>query len=192
MPVSNNESKRIVETLKSVLRKKFENYDPETKHMPFHTNLLGKDRMALFSFIHSLNTNFGTTIFQPVAEELAKNKFQDIKTQHSVGNKISSEAREKIQQIIDDLTTVTKDTDKLSEIEELRKVAQKGEIIKVKLTKADIYLKSYKNEYYYFDIKTAKPNKGNFVEFKRTMLEWVAAHLFEENDAIINTCIAIP
>ena len=27
--------------------------------MPFHTRLLGKDRLALYSFIHSLNTNKG-------------------------------------------------------------------------------------------------------------------------------------
>nr|WP_197702009.1 TdeIII family type II restriction endonuclease [Candidatus Endomicrobium trichonymphae] len=45
--------------------------------MPFHTRLLGKDRMALFSFIHSLNTNFGTAVFEPVAlDELAKSNFK--------------------------------------------------------------------------------------------------------------------
>ncbi|MDR0411845.1 MAG: TdeIII family type II restriction endonuclease, partial [Treponema sp.] len=27
--------------------------------MPFHYRLLGRDRMALFSFIQSLNTTFG-------------------------------------------------------------------------------------------------------------------------------------
>ena len=32
------------------LRNKFENYKPETSSMPFHTRLLGKDRMALYSF----------------------------------------------------------------------------------------------------------------------------------------------
>ncbi len=31
--------------------------------MPFHYRLLGKDRMALYSFIHSLNTAFGNSIF---------------------------------------------------------------------------------------------------------------------------------
>nr|WP_255422652.1 TdeIII family type II restriction endonuclease [Treponema sp. Marseille-Q4130] len=29
-------------------------YNPEPAVMLFHTRLLGKDRMALFSFIHSL------------------------------------------------------------------------------------------------------------------------------------------
>jgi len=43
--------------------------------MPFHYRLLGRDRMALFSFIHSLNTTFGTSIFEPVAETLASLNF---------------------------------------------------------------------------------------------------------------------
>lgn len=43
--------------------------------MPFHYRLLGRDRMALFSFIHSLNTTFGTSVFEPVAESLAKSSF---------------------------------------------------------------------------------------------------------------------
>lgn len=67
------------------LRNKFENYKPEGNYMPFHTRLLGKDRMALYSFIQSLNTNFGTSIFEPVAEELGLNKFDNIKQQVSAG-----------------------------------------------------------------------------------------------------------
>lgn len=43
-----------------------------------------------------------------------------------------------------------------------------------------------------FDIKTAKPNAGSFKEFKRTLLEWVAAVLADEPKAKINTLIAIP
>ena len=55
----------IEQVLKDALRKKFQNYNPEPALMPFHTRLLGKDRLALFSFVHSLNTNFGTSIFEP-------------------------------------------------------------------------------------------------------------------------------
>jgi type II restriction enzyme len=43
-----------------------------------------------------------------------------------------------------------------------------------------------------FDIKTAKPNKGSFKEFKRTLLEWVAAILAENPKAKVSTLIAIP
>ena len=49
-------------TLQNSLRNKFAKHNPETSSMPFHTRLLGKDRLALYQFVHSLNTNFGTTI----------------------------------------------------------------------------------------------------------------------------------
>jgi len=39
---------------------------------------------------------------------------------------------------------------------------------------------------------TAKPNKGGFKEFKRTLLEWVAVSLAQNKEAKINTLIAIP
>ena len=43
-----------------------------------------------------------------------------------------------------------------------------------------------------FDIKTAKPNAGGFKEFKRTLLEWVAATLAINPDANVQSIIAIP
>ena len=44
----------IKDILKHALRNKFANHNPEPCSMPFHTRLLGKDRLALYSFIHSL------------------------------------------------------------------------------------------------------------------------------------------
>lgn len=76
----------IKNRLINALRQKFSNYAPETSYMPFHTRLLGKDRMALYSFIQSLNTNFGTSIFEPVAEELGIHRFDIIKRQAVAGD----------------------------------------------------------------------------------------------------------
>jgi type II restriction enzyme len=42
---------------------------------------------------------------------------------------------------------------------------------KVKLTKIDVFLEKSNGEKFLFDIKPAKPNKGGFKEFKRTLLE---------------------
>jgi type II restriction enzyme len=60
MALNENQSTQIEKVLKDSLRNKFKDYSPETSYMPFHTRLLGSDRMALYSFIHSLSTNFGT------------------------------------------------------------------------------------------------------------------------------------
>lgn len=154
--------------------------------MPFHTRLLGKDRLALYSFIYSLNTNFGTTIFEPVAVSLASSRFKVAKLQMKSGAQISTDAQFEIQKIMDELTVANKKPDKKKEIEIIRQVCQKGETRTVKPTKVDIYLESNNGEIYLFDIKTAKPNKGDFKEFKRTLLEWSATILFENPKAKIN------
>ncbi len=160
--------------------------------MPFHTRLLGKDRIALFSFIHSLNTNFGTSIFEPVALALAKNNFKKAELQEIAGEYISEQALFEIQKIMDNLVAAQKKPNKQEEIEIIRKVAQKGTMRKVKPTKVDVFLESKTGELFLFDIKTAKPNKGGFKEFKRTLLEWIAVILAKNPKAKVNTIIAIP
>jgi type II restriction enzyme len=192
MTLSKKQIESVEWIIKNSLRNRFKTYNPEPAVMPFHTRLLGKDRLALYSFIHSLNTNFGTTIFEPVATSLASNRFEVAKRQIKSGTQISEQAQYEIQKIMDELTAANKKPDKEKEIEIIRKVCQKGEMRTVKPTRVDVYLESKNGEIYLFDIKTAKPNKGNFKEFKRTLLEWTATVLSEKSDAKINTLIAIP
>lgn len=192
MALNKNQIEQIENTLKQSLRHKFQNYNPEPAVMPFHTRLLGKDRMALFSFIHSLNTNFGTSIFEPVAISLASSKFKIAKSQATAGKQISKKAQRVIQDIMDGLTAADSKPNKIEEIKAIRKVCREGEMQLVKPTKIDVWLESKNNELYLIDIKTAKPNKGSFKEFKRTLLEWVACVLAENPKADINTLIAIP
>lgn len=285
----------IENIIKKSLRDKFHNYKPETSHMPFHYRLLGKDRMALFSFIHSLNTTFGTSIFEPVAVGLAKLRFKDAKRQVIAGadgtldfsieeftgkysldglcgalrkdglivtedtvdalnelltvpdlydkltnaksskkisdkirklkesydeskdesvlkslnrlllvkfypqktpkfppSKISEEAHKTIQKIMDSLVTGQKNPDKQKEIEAIRNVCQQGAMNKVKPAVVDVFVEDHDGSLFLFDIKTVKPNIGDFKEFKRTLLEWVATTLTQNHAAKINTLIAIP
>ena len=160
--------------------------------MPFHTRLLGKDRLALYSFIHSLSTNFGTTIFEPVAIAIAKDRFKVAKSHVIAGEYIYEHASREIQRIIDGLTTATSSPNKKAEIDAIRKVCQKGTKRKVNLTRVDILLESKTNDLYLFDLKTAKPNVGGFREFKRTLLEWTATVLASNPKTKVNTLIAIP
>lgn len=181
----------IEATIKDSITKKLERYKPESKHMPFHYRLLGKDRMALFSFIHSLNTTFGTSIFEPVAQTLASENYIKAEKQFIVGNEISEQAQNEIQHIINELTT-GQNPDKQGEIERIRKVCQKGKIHKLKTVKVDLFLQAKDNSLHLFDLKTAKPNISNFKDFKRTLLEWVAILLYRNPKAEIHSYIAIP
>ena len=116
--------------------------------MPLHTRLLGKDRMALFSFIHSLNTNFGTSIFEPVAKSLAESRFKVAKLQAIAADKISEKAQRVIQDIMDNLTVNGK-PNKINEIEAIRAVCQEGKMNTVKPTKVDVWLESHSDELFF-------------------------------------------
>lgn len=159
--------------------------------MPFHYRLLGRDRMALFSFIHSLNTTFGISIFEPVAETLAKLNFPVAQKQFIVGDTISEKAQNEIQQIINELTTGG-NPDKKNEIERIRNVCTQGKMNKLRTVKVDLFVMSDEGVIHLFDLKTAKPNFSNFKDFKRTLLEWIAIYLSKYPNAQINSYIAIP
>jgi hypothetical protein len=90
------------------------------------------------------------------------------------------------------LTTAATSPNKPQEIEAIRAVCQTGEMRTVKLTKVDVKLVSHTGDIILFDLKTAKPNAGGFKEFKRTLLEWVAATLAADPNCNIQTLIAIP
>jgi len=191
MPLTKEQIKKVKYTIKESLRKKFQSYNPETKNMPFHYRLLGRDRMALFSFIHSLNTTFGTSIFEPVAETLASINFNIAQRQYIVGDSISEQAQNEIQNIINELST-GKNPNKVEEIKRIRRVCNKGKINKLKTVKVDLFVLDKEGTVHLFDLKTAKPNISNFKDFKRTLLEWIAIFLLKNPDAEVQSYIAIP
>ena len=192
MALTDTQKSQIQQVVINSLRNKFQNYNPEPASMPFYFRLLGKDRIALYSFIHSLSTNFGTSIFEPVAKSLAELNFANAELQQKAGLQISSEAQQVIQNTMDNLTTAVTTPNKLQEIEAIRAVCQRGDMKTVKPTKIDLKLIEQDGTIYLFDIKTAKPNAGGFKEFKRTLLEWVAATLATNPTAKVQTLIAIP
>jgi hypothetical protein len=192
MGLSKEQRDSVEQVLKKSLRHKFQKYAPEPAAMPFHTRLLGKDRLALYSFIHSISTNFGTTIFEPVAVTIAAKNFRSAKSHTMAGEFIYEGALFEIQKIIDDLLTATSSPNKPLETEIIRRVCQKGTRRKVKPTRVDLLLESYTGELFLFDLKTAKPNVGGFKEFKRSLLEWIAIVLASNPKSKVNTLIAIP
>jgi type II restriction enzyme len=199
MPLTEEKIRKVENTIRESLRHKFLTYKPETSNMPFHYRLLGKDRMALFSFIQSLNTTFGTSIFEPVAETLASLRFQEAKRQFVIGDKITEQAQIEIQHIMNELTMGEK-SNKIGEIERIRNIikdrmingATTDKVNRLKTVKVDLFVMSKDGSVHLFDLKTAKPNISDFKDFKRTLLEWVAIYLLEHPDANVHSYIAVP
>ena len=188
--LTQQQKSNIQQVISTCLRNKFKNYVPENNYMPFHFNLLGKDRMALYSFMQSLLTTFGTSIFEPVAAALARNNFAKVETQYVVGNTIYADCQQTVQNIVNKLT-YNPQPNKINEIAEL-KLHLSGSVNKLKPAKVDLFVENSNGEQYLFDLKTAKPNKGDFQKFKQTLLEWAGIALTQNKDVKINTLIARP
>jgi len=193
MGILSQQRNEIDQLLKQQIRRKLADYSPETNNMPFHTRLLGKDRMALFSFIQSINTTLGTSVFEQVAAIIARPNFRQAVNQYKgFNNTISPEAQTVIQHIIDDLRAARVSPDKSSEISQILAVAQSGEFKKIKRPRIDLFLEAQDGTEYYFDLKTAKPNVDEIVGFKRKLLDWIAIRGAIGTVPKIFTGLAIP
>ncbi|GAI55274.1 unnamed protein product [marine sediment metagenome] len=112
MALSQQQHNKIKNYLIAKIREKLNTYDPETSSMPFHFRLLGKDRMALFSFIQSVNTTLGTSIFEKVGQIIAEPQAKETKDRYDFEGFISSEAVLKIDSIMRGLRSASWKPDK--------------------------------------------------------------------------------
>ena len=193
MALTTQQSKQIKEYLVGKIRQKLTTYDPETNSMPFHFRLLGKDRMALFSFIQSVNTTLGTSIFEQVGKIIVEPRAKRAIGQYKeFEGYISSEAVLKIDSIMRELRSASRTPDKEKETKEILTVAGKGEMGKKLKKRVDLFVEMKDGTEYYFELKSAKPNINEFTGIKKQMLDWIAMRGSENPKTKVKTIVAIP
>ena len=182
----------VEETIREAIIGKLNSYNPEPAVMPFQVRLLGRDRLALYSFIHSLSTTFGTSIYEPVAKAIAINRFDYVVTQAEAPKEMSIHTRQVIDDIIRRLEASTIEANRDEHHTEIRAASnESAERTRVRLTKIDVLLRQG-NSLFLIDIKTAKPNVSGFQKYKRTLLDWMGAFLDKDKSLSIYPIIAIP
>lgn len=154
MALNRKTRREIRNLLINIVRSKLREYKPETNYMPFHFRLLGRDRYAMFSFIQSMNTTFGISIWEQVAVILAKNAGFQAKRQYDLLGSIDPETEKLIQKIHHDLRAGTRQVNKLEEIDLIRKSIKKGIPKKDPDSRVDLFVK-IGDEENYFDITSA-------------------------------------
>jgi hypothetical protein len=194
MSLSKERKDEVTQVINNSIREKLRSYSPETTYKPFHDFLIGADRMNLFSFIHSINTTFGTSIYEPVAKAVGKEKFVKAESQKQPFTRINKDAQLIIQKILDEIETGKRKPDKVRETFEIQEaiLTSSNDASDVNFIKADIWLEDNSGGFHLIDIKTVKPNKNSFRSYKRILLEWLAAELTRKIDNKIYTYIGIP
>lgn len=171
-------SKRQKEEIQSLLTKKISDklkrYARETASMPFLTRLIqDKEKVASYSFIHSIATTLGMSIYEDVSKIIAKKDSEEVFTKMDLGGVLSREQKATIANIIRELRNGERKVNKEEEINKVLKASAEGGKPQKEGKIADFYMKRNNMEYY-FEIKTVKPNIDVFTTAKTKLLEWVA------------------
>ncbi len=141
--------------------------------MLFHHRLLGKDRYAMFSFIQSMNTTFGMSIWEQTPVILANGVNNYAERQYRLLGEIDAGTEKFISEIHYKLRKGEIATNKNNEVEQIRGVIKKGAAKVDPDSIVDLFVK-VKDSENYFDITSAKPNMKECVALKLKLLRWVA------------------
>lgn len=174
MALSENQKQKIKNLLSQKLEAKLKSYGRETTSMPFLARLIqDNEKIAAYSFIHSMATTLGMSIYEEVSVILASETADESFRNYGVGGAISKSQKSAIGSIVAKLRNGEQEADIEEEKQEvLNASAENGEFQKSGNI-ADFYMKR-NGEEYYFEIKTVKPNIDVFEKSKTKLLEWVA------------------
>jgi len=123
-------SKIQKDSIKALLSKKIENklklYGRETKSMPFLARLIqDNEKIAAYSFIHSMATTLGISIYEDVSVIIASDTSQECFRKYGVGGVISKDQKRTITGIITKLRNGSRKANIKKEIEEVLKASCK-------------------------------------------------------------------
>lgn len=174
MSLSKSQKQKIQELLANKINSKLKSYGRETTSMPFLARLIqDNEKIAAYSFIHSMATSLGMSIYEDISVIIASEKADEAFRNYGVGGVISKQQKTQISNIVMELRNKNRTADiKVEAQQVLEASAENGEFQKSGNI-ADFYMNRSGIEYY-FEIKTVKPNIDVFEKSKTKLLEWVA------------------
>lgn len=174
MALSQTQKEKISLLLEKKIEDKLKRYTRETTSMPFLIRLIqDSEKVAAYSFIHSIATTLGMSIYEDVSKIIAEENSDECFTKYDVGGVVSKEQKSVIDDILrklrnkEDVANSQKETSLVLNTSAKDGNAQKEGRI------ADFYMLRQGTEYY-FEIKTVKPNIDVFTKSKTKLLEWIA------------------
>jgi predicted HAD superfamily phosphohydrolase len=174
MALTKRQKEEIKNFLKEKLEEKLARYKSETTYMPFLVRLIqDTEKVAAYSFIQSVATTLGMSIYEEVSRIIAQPSAEECKTKYDLNSTLSPEQKEVIEEIIRQLRNGERKVNKEKEIEEVLRTPWKNGKPQKEGRIVDFYMKRNGIEYL-FEIKTVKPNIDVFTASKKKLLEWIA------------------
>lgn len=174
MALSASQREEITALLERKIEEKLNSYTRETTSMPFLSRLVqDSEKVAAYSFIHSMATTLGMSIYEDVSMIIASETAEECFTKYDLNGVLSREQKSVIDEIIRELRNREKQVDHAEEVKRVLAASSKDGKPQQEGRIADLYMKR-DGEEHYFEIKTVKPNIDVFTKSKTKLLEWVA------------------
>lgn len=174
MSLSIDQKEEITNLLRKKLDEKLKHYLRESSSMPFLVRLIqDSEQVAAYSFIQSINTTLGMSIYEGVSKLIAGDNAEECFTKYDLGGVISNEQRLVIGEIVRKLRNKEKTANNDEETKLVLSVSAANGSVQKEGRVADLYMLREGQEHY-FEIKTPKPNIDVFTKTKTKLLEWVA------------------
>ena len=202
MALSQLVSDAIETYLIQVLESKLENYAPEPRSQPFLNSLLGTERIANASFVHSISTTLGMSLYEQIGELIANDQdhVEFVARQYKLSGRISSNTVLIIDEIVEDLHQRRRSPERQRETQEVFDSVDLLNLGDERTETVDLFMKTTDGKEYCFDLKTTKPNLSGSKENKARILRWLALRKSQDNRGTrpnllpdeITTAIAMP
>jgi len=174
MGINTTQKQKIEELLVSMIEKKLKRYARETSSMPFLVRLLqDSQKVASYSFIHSIATSLGMSIYEEVSVILAEDNCEECFRNYDLGGVISEEQKSVVDNVIRELRNGERKPDYKKDMELILGASPRNGKPQKEGRICDFYMKRNSEEYF-FEIKTVKPNIDVFTKSKAKLLEWIA------------------
>jgi hypothetical protein len=187
MGLNTDQKQQIITLLRNKIDTKLKKYARESSSMPFLLRLMqDKEKVASYSFVHSISTTLGMSIYEEVSKIVSIEKCEECERDYNIGGLISNDQKTVIDNIVRELRNQTKKCNIDEEIREILSADPRNGKVQKEGKKADFYMLRDGIEHY-FEIKTVKPNIDVFTKSKTKLLEWVA-----RRQKIIKVFLAFP
>lgn len=174
MSLSSTQKEEIKKILCRKIDNKLKKYGRETTAMPFLARLIqDNEKIAAYSFIHSLATTLGMSIYEEVSVVICRPNCTEVFRNYGVGGVLSKDQKSTINKIITSLRNNERKANIELEIKEILRSKPESGTFQKSGNIADLYFLKDGIEHY-FEIKTVKPNIDIFEKSKTKLLEWVA------------------
>lgn len=174
MALSKTQKQKIKKLLEKKIEDKLKRYARESSSIPFLVRLIqDSEKVAAYSFIHSIATTLGMSIYEDVSKIIAEESAEECFTKYDIGGVISREQKSVIDEIIRKLRNGEEEVNHDEEVKLVLSAPAKDGKTQKEGRIADFYMLRDGIEHY-FEIKTVKPNIDVFTKSKTKLLEWIA------------------